>query len=602
MRSSAVPASDEPQALPSVSILMVDDRQENLLALEASLEVLGQRLVAATSGEAALRAVLDEQFAVILMDIRMPGLDGFETLALLRERERTRHIPIIFLTAHEEQGNALRSYSAGAVDFLQKPFDPDALRAKVSVFVHLRQNEVALQAARDELESRVAERTRDLAAEIERRKITEQRLIELAHRDALTRLANRKLLIEHLNQAVARWDRRKSVKFAVIMLDLDRFKVINDTYGHLAGDELLVEVAQRLQRCLRSVDTAARLGGDEFAVLVDGIDELRDATRTAERIKRALAEPFSIAGREVAISGSLGLAMIDDRYDRGEELLRDADTALYRAKEGGRNRIQVFDEELHASVLAELRNEAELGAALERHELELYYQPIVTIATGRTSSFEALLRWKHPERGLVEPARFIALAEESGLIKPIGRWVIEQACAQIAAWGMPISVNVSANQLAEPGLAAHVARALHDHSLDPHLLDIELTEHTVMTGTSASALAELRELGCPISLDDFGTGYSCLASLQSLAVSALKIDRSFIAPIGTPDERLEIVNAIVMLAHNLGLSVVGEGVETPAQLDRLRALGCERAQGYHFSRPVDAATARQLLDGEREEP
>ncbi|HEY0249917.1 MAG TPA: response regulator, partial [Kofleriaceae bacterium] len=261
MSSSEMPAlllDDAVTRLPTVSILIVDDRPENLLALEVSLESLGQRIVQASSGEDALRAVLEEQFAVILMDIRMPGLDGFETLKLLRAREKSRHIPIIFLTAHDDELNALHSYSHGAVDCLVKPFDPDALRAKVQVFVHLRQNELALQAARDELETRVAERTQELEQEIERRKGIEQRLIDQAHHDVLTGLANRKLLLEHLKHAVARFGRRPQA-FAVMMIDLDRFKVINDTFGHLAGDQLLVEVAARLQRCIRSVDTAARL-------------------------------------------------------------------------------------------------------------------------------------------------------------------------------------------------------------------------------------------------------------------------------------------------------------------------------------------------------
>jgi diguanylate cyclase (GGDEF)-like protein len=338
--------------LPQVSVLLVDDRPENLLALEAVLEPLGQRLVQARSGGAALQAVLAEQFAVILMDIRMPDLDGFETLALLRTRKLSRHIPIIFLTGHAEQEDQLRSYASGAVDILQKPFDPNTLRAKVGVFVHLRQNEVALQMARDELESRVVERTRELATanaalelEIERRKEIERQLIEQAHRDGLTGLANRKLLLEHLHHAVAQFHRQGSPRSAVMMIDLDRFKAVNDSHGHLAGDQLLVEVARRLERCLRNVDTAARFGGDEFAILLDGVDELRDATRVADRIHAALTAPIVLDGIEVTISASIGIAMVDADYERGEELLRDADTALYRAKQAGRARTDVFTAE-----------------------------------------------------------------------------------------------------------------------------------------------------------------------------------------------------------------------------------------------------------------
>jgi len=335
--------------LPQVSVLLVDDRPENLLALEAVLEPLGQRLVQARSGGAALQAVLAEQFAVILMDIRMPDLDGFETLALLRTRKLSRHIPIIFLTGHAQHEDQLRSYASGAVDILQKPFDPSTLRAKVGVFVHLRQNEVALQMARDELESRVIERTRELATanaalelEIERRKEIERQLIEQAHRDALTGLANRKLLLEHLHHAVAQFRRQGKPRSAVMMIDLDRFKAVNDSRGHLVGDKLLVEVARRLERCLRDVDTAARFGGDEFAILLDAVDEVRDATRIADRIHAALAKPIALDGVEVTISASIGIALVDQDYERGEELLRDADIALYRAKEAGRARTDVF--------------------------------------------------------------------------------------------------------------------------------------------------------------------------------------------------------------------------------------------------------------------
>ncbi|MFT3694099.1 MAG: EAL domain-containing protein [Kofleriaceae bacterium] len=570
--------------LPVVSILIVDDRPENLLALEVSLESLGQRIVKAASGEDALRCVLEETFAVILMDIRMPGLDGFETLKLLRAREKSRHIPIIFLTAHNDQQQSIVSYEHGAVDYLEKPFDPEALRSKVSVFVHLRQNELALQAARDELETRVAERTRELELEIERRKGTELRLIEQAHHDALTGLANRKLLLEHMKHAVARWGRRPQA-FAVMMIDLDRFKIINDSLGHLAGDQLLVEVAARLQRCLRSVDTAARLGGDEFAILVDGIDELRDATRTAERIHRALAEPFDLGGREVFVSGSLGIAMMDERYTSGEELLRDADTALYRAKESGRARSQVFDQEMHETVIAQLRSEGELAQAIERDQLRMHYQPIIELATERVVGYEALIRWQHPERGLVGPSRFIPLAEDTGLIRPIGRWVIDRACEQLARTdGVVIGVNVSASQLAEPGFAAYVAHALHTHKLDPRRLELELTETTMLA--TRNELPELRNLGLSISLDDFGTGYSCLARLQELAVTTLKIDQSFIHGIA---ESPEIVNAIVVLAHSLGLGVVAEGIETPEQLETVRRLECEYAQGYLLGKPGELA-------------
>ena len=594
--------------LPKVSVLLVDDRAENLFALEASLEPLGQRLVRAQSGDDALRAVLDEQFAVILMDVRMPGLDGFETLALLRQRERTRHIPIIFLTAYPEQALLVRSYESGAVDYITKPFEPHALRSKVSVFVHLRQNELALKAAHAELEQRVLERTGELAAanvalerEIAERKAMEHMLIEQAHTDALTGLANRTLLMRHLDHAVAQSRRRATPSFAVMMLDVDRFKVINDSLGHLVGDELLVGIANRLRRCLREVDTAARLGGDEFAVLLDGITDIRDATRSAERFQRALASPFVIEGREVFVTSSIGLAMMGRRYEKGEELLRDADAAMYRAKDAGRARYQVFDLEMHESATRQLKLEADLHRAIERHELVLHYQPIVTLADRKIIGFEALLRWNHPERGLVLPRDFLALAEETTLIRPIGRWVFEEACRQLAAFGddaLGMTINLSATQLLDTGLGTTLDEALRAAGVAPGRVTLELSESAVMAraGTADQAyvrLRELRDLGVALALDDFGTGYSCLSHLQELAVKAIKIDRTFVAQIGKHER--EIVPAIVSLAHALGITVTAEGVETAEQLERLRALACEHAQGYFFARPLEAAAAVALL-------
>ncbi len=348
---SLAPFAAEPVELvfSRVSILLVDDRPENLLALEASLDDLGQKIVLADSGAAALRAVLDEDFALILMDIRMPGLDGFETMALLKQRERSRDTPIIFLSAFPEDHHVLRSYSVGAVDYLLKPYDPEALRAKVSVFVKLKQNQLALVAAHAELEQRVRERTAELAAanailehEVQTRKQAEQRLFDQAHHDSLTGLANRALLLERLQRAVAQSRRRASPSFAVMMIDLDHFKVVNDTLGHAAGDALLAGVAGRLRGCLREVDTAARIGGDEFAILLDGVTSLADATCTADRIQQALARPFDVDGTPITASASIGIALMDQTYERGGDLLRDADAAMYRAKEAGRARNQIF--------------------------------------------------------------------------------------------------------------------------------------------------------------------------------------------------------------------------------------------------------------------
>ncbi|MDB4963067.1 MAG: diguanylate cyclase protein [Myxococcales bacterium] len=590
------------QPLPRVSILVVDDRPENLLALEASLEPLGQDIVRADSGEAALRAVLQTQFAVILMDVRMPGMDGFETSALLKQIERSRHIPIIFLSAYTEDANRLQSYESGAVDYILKPFDPAALRSKVSVFVALRQNELALVAAHADLERRVAERTAELAAanlalehEIRERKGMEQQLIDQAHHDNLTGLANRALLLEHLSRAFARSRRRARPSFAVMLLDLDRFKVVNDSLGHLAGDRLLTDAAHRLQSCLREVDTAARLGGDEFAVLVDGIDDLKDVTRLADRIQKRLTAAFDVDGKEVFTSASIGIAMMDPRYERPEELLRDADAAMYRAKDAGRARSQVFDQEMHTSVMEQLHVEADLSRALDREELYLVYQPIFALHDRQIVGFEALLRWRHPERGVVMPADFIPTAEETGLIRPIGRWVLGEACRQLAAWNcrLTMNVNVSAQQLAHSELATDIANILGTTRIDPARLKLEITEGTMMARveTADQILSKLHAQGIGLCIDDFGTGYSCLSYLHELPVTTLKVDRSFVQRIGVSNERPEIVRSIVSLAHNLGMDVTAEGVETAEQLERLRQLECEHVQGFYFAHPLSAQDA-----------
>lgn len=601
-------------AAPRTSILIVDDRDENLFALEVALEPLGQRIVRARSGQDALLAVLGETFAVILMDIRMPGMDGFETLAMLRTRERSRHIPVIFLTAFPDKQDLPRSDKHGAVDCMSKPIDPEALRAKVAVFVHLRQTELALQQARDQLEFRVAERTRELAdanasleREIARRAVIEAQLVEQAHRDALTGLANRKLLLEHLQRALARRQRQPTARFAVLLLDLDRFKPVNDTHGHLAGDRLLREVSARLEKCLRAVDTAARLGGDEFAVLVDQLDETgRAAERIAARIHEALAAPIAVSDGtppiEVSVSASIGIAHASDRHLRAADLLRDADAALYRAKDLGRARTEVFDQAMHDRVVAQLRDEAELGTALERGDLRVVYQPIVRLATGAVAGFEARVVWHHPTRGIVEPAHFLPIAEDTGLAPAIGTHALAETCAQLAAWraeghDVRVGVDITAAQLARPGFAAHVQALCRDHAIAPDALELELGEAVLLAATEATLgeLGKLRAAGAGIAIESFGTGFSRIATLHELAVTTLKMDRRVVASIGEAADRPSVARAIASLAQGLGTRLVAEGIETSAQVARLTLLGCEYGQGTYFSAALDGAEAGRLL-------
>jgi diguanylate cyclase (GGDEF)-like protein/PAS domain S-box-containing protein len=416
--------------------------------------------------------------------------------------------------------------------------------------------------------------------------------------DPLTGLPNRALFMERLSQALARSRRRSDALFAVLFIDLDRFKAVNDTLGHLAGDQLLVAVARRLETCLRPGDGVGRLGGDEFAILVEPIKDVSDATRVAERMQKELALPHTIEGREVVTSASAGIALSVTGYERADDVLRDADAAMSRAKALGRGRCELFDETMRERAMGMLRLEADLRRAIERGELRVEYQPIVSLASKRLDGFEALLRWQHPEQGLLLPADFLPLAETTGLIVPIGIWVLREACARAQSWESEIpptmNVNVSPRQLANPEFVRVLRGILAETGLSPARLRLEISEEVFMDGF-ATVLADLHLLGVRLSLDDFGTGRSTLASLRHSPVDSLKLDRSFVTELGANEEGGALVRGILSLAHGLGLSVVAEGVENGAQAARLTALECEAGQGHYFSRPVDANAAGGMV-------
>jgi diguanylate cyclase (GGDEF)-like protein len=423
--------------------------------------------------------------------------------------------------------------------------------------------------------------------------------------DPLTALPNRALFLERLAQAITRTQRHPDYQFAVLFLDLDGFKYINDSLGHSNGDRLLQTFAQRIQTCLRAGDILARLGGDEFTILVDAITSVSDATRVADRIQEQLKRPFMLDGAEVYTSSSIGIALSTTRYTRAETLLRDADTAMYRAKALGKARYAIFDATMHTQVTNRLQLEMDLRRAIERKEFTLYYQPIISLKTGWIIGFEALVRYRHPQRGLVSPAQFIPLAEETGLIVPIGQWVLHEACWQLRSWQRhiprnalcTISVNLSSKQFAQLDLVEQIAATLRDTGLEAHRLQLEITESALMENTEAAArqLAQLRALEVHLQIDDFGTGYSSLSMLHRFPIDTLKIDRSFVSTLGTNPESAAIVQAIVTLGHTLGLDVVAEGIETNAQLIQLRALGCDYGQGFFFASPMEARDAQVML-------
>ncbi len=437
------------------------------------------------------------------------------------------------------------------------------------------------------------------------RKRAEERLLHDAFHDALTGLPNRALFMDHLNLAIARSKRRNEQTFAVLYLDLDRFKIINDSLGHMIGDQLLVGIARRLEQCLRPGDTIARLGGDEFTVLIEDIHNDIEAIVIAERIQQDLSLPFMLGGREVFTTVSIGIAPSSAEYERAEEILRDADTAMYRAKSMGKARYEIFDKEMHARALNILQIETDLRRAIERQEFYIQYQPIVGLEDLRLRGFEALIRWRHPERGLISPIDFIPVAEETGLIVAIGEWVLREASRQMREWQVKypsdpqlfMSVNLSGKQFAQPNLIGEVARIIEEVGIDPRSLKLEITESVVMDNieTATEMLKQLRLLGVQLSIDDFGTGYSSLSYLHRFPIDTLKIDRSFVTQMTNNNENAEIVRTIVMLAQNLGMDVVAEGVETSEQLALLRKLNCENGQGYFFSRPADSKGAEKII-------
>ena len=442
-------------------------------------------------------------------------------------------------------------------------------------------------------------------SDITDRKKAEEQLLHDAFHDGLTDLANKALFIDRLSQSLLRISRNPDYQFAVLFMDLDRFKDINDTIGHLVGDHLLIKVAEMLKEGVRSGDTLARFGGDEFIILLDDIKADQGVMRVAEWIQNLFTKPIKVDGHEVYTSSSIGVVYSNSEYNSYEEIIRDADIAMYFAKNQGGGRAKIFEQPMRQRVLDRLNLESDLRKAISDEELRVHYQPIADLESGKLIGFEALVRWQHPDKGLLSPGEFIGLAEETGMIISIDRWMLRNACEQIHIWNkkfrpnpeLSVSVNISAKHIATPELRQYVIYVLEETGLDPSCLKLEITEFSLVDHSeiTAAAFTNLQDLGVQLQIDDFGIGYSSLGYLSSFPINALKIDRSFVGNIVDDASQREIVEAIIALTERLNVKVIAEGVETHAQLDQLRRLGCRLGQGYLLSTPMDIAEVENLL-------
>ena len=690
------------------NILLVDDRVENLIALEAILEAPDRNLVRATSGNESLAIFLKREFALVLLDVQMPDMDGFEVAELMRQNKKSRTVPIIFVTAiSKEQKYVFKGYESGAVDYLFKPLDQHILTSKVNFFLELdkknqelekryneviklkEDNEILLKSVGEgvigltdeglitfvnpaankifgaEIVSIIGLNIAELLfhdehaehpfkwqespayehcekgesykqddgvyglrngkvfpieyiatpiirknkhqsgvvfalSDISQRKQTEIQLFYSARYDTLTGLANRDLFEKVLHQAIAR-AQRNNTYVGLMFLDLDRFKQVNDTLGHNVGDMLLQEVAQRLNDCIRKSDTIARLGGDEFTFVIESINDPSHINTVAEKVLKSLGNKFYLVDEnsehEIIIGASIGIVNYPNSAEDVNALLKCADIAMYHAKSLGRNNFQLYSANMQDEISASLNLENKLRNGLENKEFKLLYQPQISLDTGNIIGVEALLRWQPNGEELQYPGTFIPMAEESGLIVPLGEWLLKEACEQanelhklnLTLDPLIMSVNLSVRQLINKDIQKTLINTLSKTSLDPKYLNLEITESMVMDNAEEkiSALNEMRATGLKISIDDFGTGFSSLVYVKDLPIDALKIDRIFVKDIGIDHQCEAIINAILGIGTSLGLEVVAEGVETIQQLEYLKNNGCHAVQGFYFSEPLE---------------
>lgn len=593
-------------------ILIIDDMVDNLRVLSSILSRAGYNVRKALNWQMAWTACQTLLPDLILLDIMMPEIDGYEVCQRFKAWDLTTNIPIIFISALDDVFDKVKAFKIGAVDYISKPFELEEVLVRVQNQITLRTAQLEIITLNSQLEQRVKQRTwelentlQKLQREISVRQSLQSKLLDLALHDSLTGLPNRVLFIKRLEKALIRTQQEANYHFAVLCLDCDRFKVINDSLGHLVGDELLIVIARRLESCLTSFDTLARLGGDEFGIILDNLTDVCQAIQVAESILQKLSIPFKLSRYEVFMNVSIGINWGGQNYDKPEHLLRDTDTAMYHAKALGKGRYHVFAPKMYQEAIELLEMENDLRKAIEREEFVIYYQPIISINTGKISGFEALLRWQHPTHGLVYPTNFIPVAEETGLINPINMWVLQSACQQLQIWQnhstasqtLTMSVNLSAGLFYQPNFIAQIDNILCDTQVNPASLEIEITESVIMKNTDEIKiiLQQLKDRKIKLIMDDFGTGYSSLSYLHMFPFDALKIDQSFVKLMQENKENMGLVPAMIGIATSMGMTAIAEGVETPEQLAQLKNLNCHFAQGYLFSQAISQKLVLELM-------
>lgn len=593
-------------------ILIIDDTPDNLRILSWLLTKEGCSVRKALNWQMALTACQTLLPDLILLDIMMPEVDGYEICRRLKACQQTADIPVIFISALDDVFDKVKAFQVGGVDYITKPFEFEEVLVRIENQLALRTARLEILKLNAELENRVQERTWELKKtlhklqqEMNQRQQLQNKLLEIVLHDSLTGLPNRVLFLKRLEQALNRAKRESNYHFAVLFLDCDRFKIVNDSLGHLVGDELLIAITRRLQETLSPFDTLARFGGDEFAILLENITDINIAIEVAESILEKLSLAFPLSRYEVFINASIGINWGNNSYEKPEYLLRDADTAMYRAKALGKGRYHVFYPAMHQEVIKVLELENDLRRAVERQEFVVHYQPIICLNTGKIAGFEALIRWQHPTKGLVYPTAFIPVAEEIGLINFINLWVLESACQTLRILqnhphiknNLNISVNLSPRLFSLTNFLAHVDQIIDKTKINPANLVLEITENLLMDKSDEikTTLDELKDRQIKLVMDDFGTGYSSLSYLHNFPVNALKIDKSFVQLMQKNQQNLGLVPAIIGIAHSMAMTVIAEGIETQYQLEQLKNLKCDFAQGHLFSTAIDLESVLNLV-------